>query len=187
MAKDLRIEKTEAAVEQAFLELIEVKGFVNVHLVDIAKKANVNRNTIYLRYGTKEDIITSILNRSFQSNLKEVDVSSLVKNPYSRRNFEKLFLAIFNALNDEMELYRIVLTDPNLSGYLDRLLSNIRKISMTNLQETKKNKVVAEYILQGIYGVIKTWIIYDTGSIEENVKILTNLVMSNLRHLAFIH
>jgi hypothetical protein len=96
-------------------------------------------------------------------------------------------LAIFNALNDEMELYRIVLTDPNLSGYLDRLLSNIRKISMTNLQETKKNKVVAEYILQGIYGVIKTWIIYDTGSIEENVKILTNLVMSNLRHLAFIH
>ena len=97
MAKDLRIEKTEAAVEQAFLELIEVKGFVNVHLVDIAKKANVNRNTIYLRYGTKEDIITSILNRSFQSNLKEVNVSSLVKNPYSRRNFEKLFLAIFNA------------------------------------------------------------------------------------------
>lgn len=185
MAKDLRIEKTEAAVEQAFLELIEVKGFVNVHLVDIAKKANVNRNTIYLRYGTKEDIITSILNRSFQSNLKEVDVSSLMKSP-NRRNFEKLFSAIFNALNDEMELYRIVLTDPNLSGYLDRLLSNIRKISMTNLQETKKNKIVAEYILQGIYGVIKTWIIYDTGSIEENVKLLTNLVMSNLRHLAFI-
>lgn len=185
MAKDLRIEKTEALVEQAFLELIEVKGFANVHLVDIAKKANVNRNTIYLRYGTKEDIITSILNRSFQSNLKELDVSALMKSPSNRRNFEKLFTAVFNALNDEMELYRIILTDPNLSGYIDRLLGSIRKMMMTNLQDTKKNKAVAEYILQGIYGVIKTWIIYDTGSIEDNVKILSNLVMSNVRHLAF--
>ena len=185
MAKDLRIEKTETAIEHAFLELIEEKGFVNVHLIDIAKKANVNRNTIYLRYGTKEDIITSIINRAFQSHIKELDVTSMIKSPISRRQMDKLFTAILYALNDEMELYRIVLTDPNLSGYIERLLSNIRKMMFTNLQETKKNRVVGEYILQGIYGVIKTWIIYDTGSIEDNVKILSSLVMSNVRHLAF--
>lgn len=186
MAKDLRIEKTETAIEHAFLELIEEKGFANVHLIDIAKKANVNRNTIYLRYGTKEDIITSILNRSFQSRMNEVDVSSMIKNPITRRTMDKLFTAILNALNDEMEFYRIVLTDPNLSGYIDRLLGNIRKMVFKNLQDTKKNRVVGEYILQGIYGVIKTWIIYDTGSIEDNVKLLSSLVMSNVRHLAFV-
>ena len=185
MAKDLRIEKTETAIEHAFLELIEEKGFVNVHLIDIAKKANVNRNTIYLRYGTKEDIITAIVNKAFQSYLEDLDVSSIMKNPMNRRVMEKLFAAILNALNEELDLYRIVLTDPSLSGYLEKLLGSARKMMYTNIQETKKNHVIAEYILQGVYGVIKTWIIYDTGTIEDNVKILSSLVISNARHLAF--
>lgn len=183
MEKDLRIIKTETAIEQAFLELIEEKGFANVHLVDIAKKANVNRNTIYIRYGTKEDIISSIVSKTFEAHKNEVNIKELMKSPLSRRVVEKFFTTVFTVINDDQELYRIILTDQNLSGYIDKLVNEIRKLMISSFVDTKKNRVIIEYILQGVYGVIKTWIIYDTGSIEENVKILTSLVISNVRHL----
>ena len=183
MKKDLRVEKTETAIEQAFLELIEEKGFANVHLVDIAYKANVNRNTIYIRYGTKEDIISSIVSKTFESHKSEIDIKDIMKLPLNRRVVDKFFTTIFTVIDNDQELYRIILTDPNLSGYIDKLVNDIRKLMLSSFADTKKNRVIIEYILQGVYGVIKTWIIYDTGSIEENVKILTSLVMSNVRHL----
>lgn len=183
MEKDLRIVKTETAIEQAFLELIEEKGFANVHLVDIAKRANVNRNTIYIRYGTKEDIISSIVSKTFEAHKNEVNIKELMKSPLSRRVVEKFFTTVFTVINDDQELYRIILTDQNLSGYIDKLVNEIRKLMISSFVDTKKNRVIIEYILQGVYGVIKTWIIYDTGSIEENVKILSSLILSNVRHL----
>ena len=45
MKQNERKIETERKIENAFLELVELKGFENVHLVDIAKRANVNRNT----------------------------------------------------------------------------------------------------------------------------------------------
>lgn len=183
MSVDLRIQKSEQAIEQAFLELIEEKGFENVRMIDIAKKANVNRNTIYIRYGVKEDIITSIVTKSFSRQFQDVDLSALAKPIISKRLVETLFFSIFGALSNDIELYRIILTDPNLSGYLEKKLREIRKVMTQHLVDNKKNNLVVEYILQGVYGVIKSWIIYDTGSIEDNVKLLSNLVMSNARNL----
>lgn len=183
MSIDLRIQKSEQAIEQAFLELIEEKGFENVRMIDIAKKANVNRNTIYIRYGVKEDIITSIVTKSFSRQFQDVDLSKLARPIISRRLVEMLFYSIFEALSNDIELYRIILTDPNLSGYLEKKLREIRKVMTQHIVDNKKNNLVVEYILQGVYGVIKSWIIYDTGSIEDNVKLLSNLVMSNARNL----
>ena len=183
MSKDLRIEKSEIAIEQAFLELIEEKGYANIHLVDIAKRANVNRNTIYIRYGTKEDIITSIVTKSFQSKFEDVDINSISKTIINKRIVDNFFTSIFETFSDDIDLYRIILTDPNLSGYIERKLRDIRKLVSSYFEDTKKNLVIINYIIQGVYGVIKNWIIYDTGSIEDNVKILSNLVMSNARRL----
>ena len=44
--EDLRIKKTKRAIENAMMELIELKGYSKVKLVDIANRAQVNRNTI---------------------------------------------------------------------------------------------------------------------------------------------
>ncbi len=185
MKEDLRISKTESAIEGAFLELIELKGYENVHIIDIAKKANVNRNTIYLRYGTKDDIILKILDKAIKKQVAELNTQSLIKTRNSKRSVYAMFNSIFNVLSNDIELYRIILTDANLSGYIENVFKMVRSMVMHNVVDTKKNRIVVEYILKGSYGIIQNWIIFDTGSIEENVKILTSLVVTNLRHLSF--
>lgn len=182
---DRRINKTETAIEQAFLELTEEKGFVNVKLVDIAERANVNRNTIYLRYGTKEDIIYSILTKCYKKGLELIQQSKPSNTRNNKKKLEVMFLSIFKIIEEDEDLYRMVLTDVNLTGYLTKLTNEIRSDILSRLKETTQNKVVVEYIVQGVSGIVKQWVIYDTGTAEENAKLLSNLVMTNIRYLSF--
>ena len=59
MAKkeDLRVIKTKNSLKKALIDLTNEKGFDNVSVIDIVNKANVNRNTVYLHYENKEDLI----------------------------------------------------------------------------------------------------------------------------------
>src|SRR5574344_1144016 len=181
MKQDLRITKTEIAIEQAFLELIEERGFSNVHIVDIAKRANVNRNTVYLRYGTKEEIISAILKKTYKKQMSSLPISEIIKTKRNRRSIEEILETIFTVLYDEIELYRIVLTDTNLSGYVDNELAEARKSVLMNLEDTTKNRIVVECLVQSVFGVIRNWIIYDTGTIEENINVLARIISSNMK------
>ena len=185
MNTDLRIIKTETAIEGAFLELIELKGYENVHILDIAKRANVNRNTIYLRYGTKEDIVKKIIDKAFSKQMEKLDTEAIINTRSNKRAVSNMFTSIFNVLSEDIEIYRIILTDFNLSGYTTYILNTIRGMIFQRVYDTAKNRLVVEYILKGTFGIIQNWIIYDAGSIEDNVKILTSLIVPNIRHLTY--
>ena len=181
--EDLRIRRTKQNIENAMLEAIEVKGFANVRIVDIAKMAMVNRNTIYLHYGSKEGIVASIVDRAFKENWDDADVDNLLTARLNRQKVYKMFVRLFTILQENIELYRIILTDPSLSGYLDKKVVQIKTAIFSNMKSTKRNDIGIEYVVNGVYGAICKWIIYDIGTIEENAKIISEFTYANVRHL----
>ena len=71
-AMDLRVIKTKKAIQGAFIQLIKEKGYQNVSVSEIALKAKINRNTFYLHYDTKDDLIKKMmfdLNEQIQNSL----------------------------------------------------------------------------------------------------------------------
>ncbi len=180
---DLRVVRTKSNIENATMQLIEEKGFTNVRMHDIAERALVNRNTIYLHYPTKEDIVISIVDNAFKKSWEGMDVESLMKVKLNRKNLNMIFTKLFNTLGENIELYRIILTDSSLSGHLEKRILKIRTAAMEFVKPTKRNQIGIEYLVQGISGVIKKWIIYDVGTIEENAKILTEFTYLNFRYL----
>ena len=185
MKEDLRVIKTKKAIEDAFISLIEEKGFENIKIIDIAKRANINRNTIYLHYQSKEMIIEDLIDRTFTASIVDFDISSYVKARNSRKNLDKMFFSIFNIVSQNIEFYRIVLTDQNLSGYLTLKLKRIKSFIMDALKPNLKNEIIVEYTVSGIFGIFRNWIIYDKGSIEENVKLISDLSINNMRKVQF--
>ena len=185
MKEDLRVIKTKEAIKNAFISLIEEKGFENIKIIDIARRANVNRNTIYLHYESKEQIIEMLIDEIFTKELSDFKMEDYLKARQSRRLLKELINKIFLIVNEHVELYRIILTDQNLSGYLTFKLRKIKSFILESLKPVLKNEIIVEYVVSGIFGTFMNWIVYDKGSIEENVTIITDLVISNLRHTQY--
>lgn len=185
MKEDLRVVKTKQAIEMAFISLVEEKGFENVKIIDIANRAMVNRNTIYLHYASKEMIIEDIVDRTFSSAVAGFDIPSYMSIRTNRKKIYNMFYSIFSLISDQIEIYRIILTDQNLSGYLSLKMRRIKTFILDALKPTLKNEIIVEYVVSGIFGIIRNWIIYDKGSIDENVVLITDLAIQNMKHVQF--
>lgn len=185
MKQGLRISKTKAQIEDAFLDLLSQEEYSKIRIIDIANKALVNRNTIYLYYQSKEGIVRSIVARCFQDRFKNTDVDSFF-NIKSRKDVEDFFFKMFDVLNENIEVFHLLISDTNLTGYMLNALKQFRSLMFKNLKDTTENEIIFDYTINGIFGVIQKWFTYSSGSVTNNVKILTDLTITCYRRMEFI-
>lgn len=185
MKQDLRIVKSKQAIEQSFLSLVEVKGYSNVTLVDVAKKAQVNRNTIYLHYQSKEGLVESIISDRVRAEVNDFDLVKFVKLRNNRKKIENMYRAIFTLFDDNVELYRVFLTDEGLTGFLYSEILKIKKLIMPAFKGSIKNELGIDFILHGVFGILSNYTVYAKGTKEENIKMLTDFTVTNLRRLTY--
>lgn len=183
MNEDLRVIKTKKAIEDALLSLLEIMPFSKVRMIHIAEKAMVNRNTIYLHYNSKEEIVISIISRQFSDNYSELSPENLFPTRYNIIAIRNGFKKMLSIIEQNIDLYRITLMDNNLSGYVKIFIDRIKNTLYSNLKPTKKNLLGVEYIVNGAYGVVSRWIIYATGDIDEVTNILVDFTLPELRRL----
>lgn len=182
--EDLRTRKTISAIESALMELIETKGFSHIKIKDIAEKANVNRNTIYLHYNSKEDIVTSILRKAYGDTNFASDVITFLTGKLDHESGKNLFIKMLTAIEKNIELYRILMTDPGLNGYVMNSINIIRHQVLKITKPSETNRVRVDFVISGIEGVITRWIIYATGSKEEIVEELVTLTLSTMQGIS---
>ena len=66
-SNDLRVIKTKKIIKESFMQLIEEKGYSKVSISEITERAMINRNTFYLHYCDKEDLVDKILEENFKN------------------------------------------------------------------------------------------------------------------------
>ena len=167
--EDLRITKSKLAIKQAFIELVETKGYDKVSVCDIAKKANINRNTFYLHYEDKDDLVKQTLYEAARKMENALGANELAS--FDEVNETQLKWGIRNLLRliePEMELYRIFLMDKYLGASFDFVNKIIKNslIKMLRVNNPRSN-MVFEYAYSGMIGVIQQWIVYSTMSSTE--------------------
>ncbi len=177
---DLRVIKTKALIKGAFIELVEAKGFDNVTVKDICNKAMINRNTFYLHYLDKIDLLTKLANEVFVEQESTINLTGDIINTDNKERIIKALTNILNVINREIEFYRVILLDSNMSGYISHFESHLRHDFITKLNlDYEKNKIELDYIFYGISGVIKKWVIKDYSTIDELSLKLCDLLLSN--------
>ena len=160
--QDLRVVKTKTLIKNAFLELIELNGYSKVTVTDIVEKAMINRNTFYLHYYDKEALIDEMISEHYKITeplIRKIlynNVKKYLKDPIKMQ--EKIFKDIFEILLEEIELYRIFIMDPGLSGYLNKLKTTIKSKMQSEYIKTDKHKIAFEFTFEGTYGTIIEWI-----------------------------
>lgn len=179
--EDLRVRRTKTSITGAFIDLVLEKGFENVKVKDICAKVMINRNTFYLHYLDKEDLLQKIVSDIFTD--QEHSIMN-IKKESTFTNYESVkngFKSILESIKNEIEFFRIILLDSNMSGYIDKYINNLKQVvSKVYGIDYSNYKIEIDYIFYGIVGVIKSWIIKDYSSIDEISIKLTDLTLNSL-------
>src|SRR5574344_572869 len=127
---DLRVVKTEKSIRAAFVELIVSKGYKNIKIKDICDKAEINRNTFYLHYNSKEDLVDSIVDELTEQFLEDAGIKNRKFLYYNDKTMEAMFVALLNNLESNKKVLKAVANDQSLSGYLDKFMNAIKDTMM---------------------------------------------------------
>lgn len=93
--EDPRVKRTRKLLQDAFVSLLEEKGFHAISVQDIAERATVNRATFYAHYLDKYDMFDQMAGETFRQALSSrVSVAS----PFTPTNLGVLIVTAFETL-----------------------------------------------------------------------------------------
>lgn len=173
-------ERTKQHIKEAFVELINEKGFSHVSVTDIVQKAQYNRATFYLYYSDKPHLAEELREEMFEqikrtsteryepgadilTNAMDADSFELVSFVYDNRAFFNLYL-----LED---------TIPGLNGELARAIFEMleERFRLTAIGDHDINSTSFKlYMAHGTAGLLLDWA--KTGYEKSPIEITGTLI-----------
>ena len=115
--QDLRILKTLVLIKDAFVELMDQKGFRKITVNDIAERAMISRSTFYLHYADKYELLNKVTDEAIFSILNLVKPEAhIVNGSLNYDGFRENLDAIFHAIEKNSLLYKLILNDTEHLG-----------------------------------------------------------------------
>jgi AcrR family transcriptional regulator len=165
---DRRTIRTKKMIRNALSELIEEKGFNDISITDLTKRADINRGTFYLHYTDKYDLLEKVENeviQEIQEQTKDIDSINLL-NIDALNEPLPFMIKLFEYFKENSNFMKAILGPKG-----DPIFHNkIKKFIETNLFEktliktfNKDNMLVPEeyfisYVLSAHLGVVQQWI-----------------------------
>lgn len=159
---DLRIIKTNKALFEALIVLMEQKEFEKIKISDICDVALINRSTFYAHYEDKYDLLLAIINNlkyNLENELKKNEEGNISKN-----YFMKMLEILINHVDKKRETYNSILKNDKNGILMDILID----VSNRDLNNRFKNNnlitsdipldIITKFYLGGIINVGIDWI-----------------------------
>lgn len=153
---DPRVKRTRQMLEQAFMEVINEKGFQAVSVQDIAEHAGVNRATFYAHFEDKYALLDHSIRQGFRQELEKRTLSAC---HFSVENLRALVVAVCEFTANTSEHCKSpqnqfeALVETQVKGQIYGLL-------MAWLQEVKSSippETAATAASWAIYGLAQQW------------------------------
>ena len=76
---DLRVRRTNKMIIEAFIQLVEEKGYDQITVQDISQRAMINRATFYAHYKDKQDLYDTIFDFAIEAFTSVLSPKDLVQ------------------------------------------------------------------------------------------------------------
>ena len=111
---DLRYRRTEAAILQAFDELLKGLDSKKITVSALAREADIDRKTFYLHYNSTEDIIREYAEEKTRELLARLTIKSFFSLSFDRKIFAK---EVNSMLAEHLDFCKMVAGNPSLSFF----------------------------------------------------------------------
>ena len=177
---DKRIINTKKKLTDTLLILIEEKRIQDITVLELCKKAKINRTTFYKYYKDIEDLVNKIedlLLVELEQNIGDI-----------KRNYLISFTSkIIEAISNNKEVYPKLLGQNGDHTFLRKILSLVYNPSIEEWQKLLKKasredlEKIYNFIVDGTIGIVENWIKNNCTDDPANISIFINKIcMSGL-------
>ncbi|KRL34406.1 TetR/AcrR family transcriptional regulator [Liquorilactobacillus uvarum] len=165
--QDLRITRTKTMIFNAFIDLIEKKGFDSITIQDIADQAMINRSTFYAHFKDKQDvyehIFSFILNPLFKKLEQDIlEDGSIIQ----EQKLVELLTTAFLMIKENKKFYLIATEGRNnlilTDAFSDFLRNHYTKIfAKLRVEEddiVMPTDFIISYMVSTFMGTIHWWL-----------------------------
>ncbi|MCI5869967.1 MAG: TetR/AcrR family transcriptional regulator [Dorea sp.] len=146
---DLRVEKTEKGIKNAFIELRSRKPLEKITIKELCESAQINKSTFYSHYKDIYDL---------SDHLEEEVVASItnsVSHPeYIVGNLEEFSRELLMAYTSQTSLTNILFSGNQRNHFADRIEESIKKMFYEKYPEYEKDDIMnitLSFCIQGGY------------------------------------
>lgn len=167
---DLRIKRTQAAIKTSFFELVEKKGFEHISVKDITDGAMISRNTFYLHYADKYELLNKICDDLMRTLFFRVgkQLRRVQKNYFTPESVATIISLGFSAIDTDRDAYRVLFNGSNGDVLTEKLKPVISRVLDLFTDDIGGVDVFSrEYIVSGVIGLIKYYVTNDVDDIEQ--------------------
>lgn len=154
---DIRIVKTKKKLTNSLLALIREKRLQDITVLELCKKAKINRTTFYKYYKDVEDLVLKIESSLISELEKEI--------PNIKRNYLLTYTStIIENIYVHKDVYAILLGKNGDKTLLRRVLKSVYKESKEEWRKLLKKTTeedldkIYNFIVDGSIGIINNWI-----------------------------
>lgn len=160
-----RTEETKKLIVNAFIELLNIKDAAHINVIDIAKKAHVDRGTFYRYFENKQALIEDC-EEDFLDKLYFVhkDLLSEAKKRNDYSDMSSFIEQILTTIEENIHMVNALLNKTGNISFQEKLREflieqNIMTFKqLTNHKKlTKQTDILANYTSSAVLGVIKFW------------------------------
>lgn len=170
--QDKRIIRTKNKLTNAVLEIISTKEIKNITVLELCKKANINRTTFYKYYKDIDDFINKIeisLIAELKENIKDI-----------KRNYLISYInKIICTIKEKQEIYIKLISDNGDKQFLKKILFLVHDQSIEEWQRILKKATkedlenIYKFIVDGSIGIIENW---TKNNLKEDTSHITNFI-----------
>lgn len=180
---DTRFLKTQALINNAFIELMETIGFTKITVKKIIDIAQINRSTFYSHYLDKFDLLDKIED-NLLIDLKIIastnHIEELTSNDFNRDLFDYYIHQIVNYMYQNGRLFALLISENGNPGFVNKF-TNMIKNFWNEKNINKRLSVPQDYVLAAMTGMMSNlfieWIKKDfVESPDEFSNIVMNII-----------
>lgn len=184
---DLRIKRTQAAIRASFFELVKDKGFEHISVKDITDGAMISRNTFYLHYADKYELLNKICDDLMRTLFFRVgkQLRRVQKNYFTTESVATIISLGISAVDSDKEAYKVLFNGSNGDVLTEKLKPVISRILDLFTEDIGGVDIFSrEYIVSGIIGLIKYYATHEVDDIEQKCLYFTGLHLGKIIEFA---
>ncbi|MBP2100240.1 TetR/AcrR family transcriptional regulator [Enterococcus rivorum] len=185
---DLRVRRTQKMIIEAFVYLVEEKGYDSVTIQEIADHAMINRATFYAHFKDKQDLYEQIFDFAIEAFTSVLDSDQLVFGKRIRiKKIERLLTEIYINIHKNRNFF-LTIMDGSSNELLRKKLADIlyEKYSdiFSQLKITENDievpmDFIIEYMTSIFVGTLHWWITSGTDMAPNHLARLVIKLVGN--------